>query len=62
MATITLSQRLRGDTTYYYILSVPSDNSSLHVRVQGRFCLSMYVLSKICALYDTGLALSGTSL
>ena len=35
MATITLSQRLRGDTTYYYIVSVVS--SSQCVRERGRF-------------------------
>ena len=33
--TITLSQRLRGDTTYHYIVSAVS--SSQCVRVQGRF-------------------------
>jgi len=35
MATITLSQRLRGDTTYYYTVSVVS--SSHCERVQGIF-------------------------
>ena len=34
-ATIRLSQRLRGDTTYYYIVSAQS--SSQCVRVRGRF-------------------------
>ena len=35
MATITLSQRLRGDTTYYYMVSAVS--SSRCVREWGRF-------------------------
>ena len=35
MVTITLSQRLRGETTYYYIVS--AESSSQCVRVQGRF-------------------------
>ena len=35
MATITLSQRLRGDTTYYYMVSAVS--SSQCVRERGRF-------------------------
>ena len=64
-ATITLSQTLRTDTTYYYIVSVvPSESSSLRVRVQGRFRLSKYAYNfqketpEICALYDMGLSLS----
>ena len=35
MATITLSQRLRGDTTYYYTVSAESNSQC--VRVRGRF-------------------------
>ena len=35
MATITLSQRLREDTLYYYIVS--AESSSQCVRVQGKF-------------------------
>ena len=35
MATITLSQRLRGDTTYYYIVSAVS--SSHCERIRGIF-------------------------
>ena len=34
-ATIALSQKLRGDTTYYYIVSVESDSQC--VRVRGSF-------------------------
>ena len=34
-ATITLSQRLRDDTTYYYIVSAESNSHC--VRVRGRF-------------------------
>ena len=34
-ATITLSQRLRGDTTYYYIVS--AESNSRCVRERGRF-------------------------
>ena len=34
-ATIILSQELRGDTSYYYIVS--AESSSQCVRVQGRF-------------------------
>ena len=34
-ATITLSQRLRGDTTYYYTVS--AESNSCCVRVRGRF-------------------------
>ena len=34
-ATITFSQRLRDDTTYYYIVSAESNSHC--VRVQGRF-------------------------
>ena len=61
--TITLSQRLSENTTYYYNVSVvPSESSSLRVRVQGRFCLSKYAYNfqnlEICALYDTALSLS----
>ena len=41
--TITLSQTLSENTNYYYIVSVvPSESSSLRVRVQGRFRLSKY--------------------
>ena len=71
MATITLSQSFSENTNYYYIVSVvPSESSSLHVRVQGRFRLSKYAYNfqkkkkktqEICALYDTGLSLSGVS-
>ena len=35
IANITLSQEIRRDTTYYYIVS--AESNSLCVRVQGRF-------------------------
>ena len=35
MTTINLSQRIRGDTTYYYVVSAESNSQC--VRVQGRF-------------------------
>ena len=35
IATVTLSQRLRGDTTYYYTVSAESNSQC--VRVKGRF-------------------------
>ena len=38
--TITLSQRLREDTTYYYIVSAGSNSQC--VRVRGRFQTGMY--------------------
>ena len=41
MATITLSRRLRGDTTYYYIVSAVS--SSQCVRERGRFQTGTYL-------------------
>ena len=40
-ATITLSQSLRRDITYYYIVSAVS--SSQCVRLRGRFQIGMYV-------------------
>ena len=40
--TITLSQRLRGDTTYYYTVS--AESSSECVRVRGRFQTGGYFL------------------
>ena len=40
IANITLSQRLRGDTTYYYIVSAVSN--SLCVRVRGSFRAGRY--------------------
>ena len=44
---ISLSQKLNDDTDYYYNVSVvPSESSSLRVRVQGRFCLSKYAQKK----------------
>ena len=39
-ATITLSQTLRGDTTYYYIVS--AERNSLCVRVWGSFQAGRY--------------------
>ena len=41
MATINLSQRLRGDTTYYYIVSAVSNSQC--VRVRGRFQTGTYL-------------------
>ena len=38
--TITLSQELRGDTTYYYIVS--AESNSLCVRVRGSFQVGRY--------------------
>ena len=40
VTTIILSQRLRGDTTYYYIVS--AENSSQCMKVQGKFPAGMY--------------------
>ena len=39
MVIITLSQRFKGDTTYYYIVS--AESSSQCVRMQGRFQTGM---------------------
>ena len=50
---IALSQRLNETTTYYYIVSVvPSESSSLRVRVQGRFRLSKYTNTKLQLHYN----------
>ena len=51
MATITLSQRLRGDTTYYYVVSVESNSRC--VRVRGRFQTGEQFLSAcVCSIYS----------
>ena len=41
IATITLSQRIRRDTTYYYIVSAESSSQCVRVRgiVQARMCI-----------------------
>ena len=40
VTTITFSQEVRGDTTYYYIVS--AENSSQCMKVQGKFQAGMY--------------------
>ena len=50
VTTIILTHRLRGGTTYYYIVSVES--SSHCVRLQGRFQTGRYItLEFCCTLY-----------
>ena len=44
-ATITFSQRLRDDTTYYYIVSAESNSHC--VRVQGRFKTGISISTSI---------------
>ena len=52
MATITLSQELRGDTTYYYIVSAESDSQCL--RVRGSFRAGRYRTFGIHTLEGNG--------
>ena len=51
LATIPLSQRLRGDTTYYYMVSVVS--SSHCERVRGRFQTGIHKWSDCARFTNT---------
>ena len=55
VTTIILSQELRGDTTYYYIVS--AENSSQCMKVQGKFPAGMY---KSFGVYQWEIGINGT--